>query len=153
MSAVVIGTLIKPWATPSRLLQIAGTQVNWEFWTNSNDACGSSCEAQKQFIKEFRPVAKELYTQDVATFQPHYLIWVCPPQYQDTEQCTKQCIFNGRYCCPDPEGDMDKGYDGKDVILVGALICGWHPLPVVPEVSTDRLPSVHTGKPPPALCL
>ena len=27
------------------------TQVNWEFWTNSNDQCGAVCNVQKEFIK------------------------------------------------------------------------------------------------------
>ena len=27
------------------------SQVNWEFWTNSNDQCGAICNAQKEFIK------------------------------------------------------------------------------------------------------
>mmetsp|Transcript_35076 Transcript_35076/g.83213 ORF Transcript_35076/g.83213 Transcript_35076/m.83213 type:complete len:724 (+) Transcript_35076:209-2380(+) len=92
-------------------------KVKWEFWTNSNDACGSTCDSQKSFIKDFAPVAKKLDEQDVADFEPHYLIWVCPPQYTESEQCRKQCIYNGQYCCPDPEDDMEIGYDGKDVIL------------------------------------
>jgi hypothetical protein len=33
-------------------------QVSWEFWTNSNDQCGPVCDVQKEFIKEFVPVAK-----------------------------------------------------------------------------------------------
>ena len=28
-----------------------GTQVNWEFWSNSNDMCGPVCDVQKEFIK------------------------------------------------------------------------------------------------------
>mmetsp|Transcript_11383 Transcript_11383/g.20587 ORF Transcript_11383/g.20587 Transcript_11383/m.20587 type:complete len:737 (-) Transcript_11383:220-2430(-) len=91
--------------------------VNWEFWTNSNDACGSNCDQQKQFIKEFGPIAKQMDKDNVAEFEPHYLIWVCPPSFQDSPQCQSQCIYNGRYCCPDPEDDMEQGYDGKDVIL------------------------------------
>mmetsp|Transcript_30581 Transcript_30581/g.76515 ORF Transcript_30581/g.76515 Transcript_30581/m.76515 type:complete len:721 (+) Transcript_30581:167-2329(+) len=91
--------------------------VRWEFWTNSNDACGTNCDSQKQFIKEFAPIAKKMDKEDVADFEPHYLIWVCPPRFQDSPQCQSQCIYSGRYCCPDPEDDMDKGYDGKDVIL------------------------------------
>ena len=31
--------------------QISLWQVNWEFWTNSNDQCGAICNAQKEFIK------------------------------------------------------------------------------------------------------
>ena len=26
-------------------------QVNWEFWTNSNDMCGAVCNVQREFIK------------------------------------------------------------------------------------------------------
>lgn len=33
-------------------------QVSWEFWTNSNDQCGPICDVQKEFIKDFVPVAK-----------------------------------------------------------------------------------------------
>ena len=32
--------------------------MSWEFWTNSNDQCGPVCDVQKEFIKEFVPVAK-----------------------------------------------------------------------------------------------
>lgn len=92
-------------------------KVKWEFWTNSNDACGSTCDTQKAFIQSFAPLAKQISQAGVALFEPHYLIWVCPPQYVDTPQCLSQCIYNGRYCCPDPEDDLDKGYDGKEVIL------------------------------------
>ena len=27
------------------------TQVEWEFWTNSNDMCGAVCDVQREFIK------------------------------------------------------------------------------------------------------
>ena len=26
-------------------------QVDWEFWTNSNDMCGAVCDVQREFIK------------------------------------------------------------------------------------------------------
>lgn len=32
-------------------LEVFGMQVNWEFWTNSNDMCGPVCDVQKEFIK------------------------------------------------------------------------------------------------------
>mmetsp|Transcript_27747 Transcript_27747/g.78514 ORF Transcript_27747/g.78514 Transcript_27747/m.78514 type:complete len:504 (+) Transcript_27747:1105-2616(+) len=92
-------------------------QVKWEFWTNSNDACGATCDNQKTFIKDFAPLAKSLDEQQVVQFEPHYLIWVCPQQYKQSKQCTSQCIYQGRYCCPDPEDDLDSGYDGREVIL------------------------------------
>ena len=30
---------------------LACVQVDWEFWTNSNDMCGAVCDVQKEFIK------------------------------------------------------------------------------------------------------
>lgn len=26
-------------------------QVDWEFWTNSNDQCGTTCDTQQAFIR------------------------------------------------------------------------------------------------------
>lgn len=56
------------------------------------------------------------------------MIFVRIPSYQviysllfqafiDSKQCKSQCINKGRYCAPDPEGDFDNGYEGKDVVM------------------------------------
>lgn len=32
-------------------LTMSHVQVEWEFWTNSNDMCGAVCDVQREFIK------------------------------------------------------------------------------------------------------
>ncbi|EIE18502.1 hypothetical protein COCSUDRAFT_49231 [Coccomyxa subellipsoidea C-169] len=90
-------------------------KVEWEFWTNSNDMCGAVCDVQKEFIKEFVPVAREL-EGNWTRFTPHYIVWVCPESYRSSDECQSQCIHNGRYCTPDPDGDLLAGYSGKDIV-------------------------------------
>jgi hypothetical protein len=34
--------------------------VEWEFWTSSNDACGSSCDRQSRFKLDFAETAINL---------------------------------------------------------------------------------------------
>ena len=51
-------------------------------------------------------------------FTPHYLVWVCPASYHKSEECRSQCIRQGRYCTPDPDGDLAKGYSGADIVQV-----------------------------------
>ncbi|KAK9804195.1 hypothetical protein WJX72_000406 [[Myrmecia] bisecta] len=90
-------------------------KVSWEFWTNSNDQCGPVCDVQRDFIREFVPVAKEL-EKNWTTFTPHYIVWVCPPAYRDSQECVTQCIHKGRYCTPDPDGDLLAGFSGADIV-------------------------------------
>ncbi|KAI3427174.1 hypothetical protein D9Q98_007111 [Chlorella vulgaris] len=91
-------------------------QVHWEFWTNSNDQCGSICDVQKQFIKQFVPVAKEFDAHNWTVFEPHYIVWVCPSLYRSSDVCRSQCIRQSRYCSPDPDGNLTAGYSGRDVV-------------------------------------
>lgn len=63
------------------------------------------------------PVAKEL-EKNWTRFSPHYIVWVCPRVYRQSVECQSQCIHQGRYCTPDPDGDMENGYSGKDVVQV-----------------------------------
>ena len=167
-------------------------QVEWEFWTNSNDMCGAVCDVQREFIKvghvpsmlsfwlcrlkhearlsipmvsvtelhdcrratraalpclqytwgrycayfggsarsaefarvalqEFVPVAREL-EGNWTRFTPHYIVWVCPESYRQSDECQSQCIHNGRYCTPDPDGDLEAGYSGRDIVQVWPAI-------------------------------
>mmetsp|Transcript_14726 Transcript_14726/g.48293 ORF Transcript_14726/g.48293 Transcript_14726/m.48293 type:complete len:682 (-) Transcript_14726:864-2909(-) len=91
-------------------------RVEWEFWTNSNDNC-EDCEEQKAFIRSFAPVAKELESAGYTQFTPHYLLWICPEQYRDSEECRSQCANHGKYCFPDPESDLENGYTGREVVI------------------------------------
>jgi hypothetical protein len=92
-------------------------RVEWEFWTNSGDNCGAKCDQQKGFIRDFAPVAQTLEMGGYTQFTPHYVTWLCPPQYIDSPDCVSQCINNGRYCCPDPDDDFEEGYSGRDVVI------------------------------------
>ena len=92
-------------------------RVEWEFWTNSNDACGVKCDQQKRFVREFASTAQALEKGGYTQFTPHYVTWLCPKTYRQTRECQSQCINHGRYCAPDPDDDLNKGYDGKDVVV------------------------------------
>lgn len=90
--------------------------VSWEFWTNSNDLCGPVCDIQRDFIKDFVPVAKEFDSNGWTSFTPHYIIWTCPSAYRDSNECQSQCVRRGRYCAPDPDGSLQEGYSGAEVV-------------------------------------
>ena len=70
-------------------------------------------------LQEFVPVAREL-EKNWTRFTPHYIVWVCPRVYRQSEECQSQCIHQGRYCTPDPDGDLQDGYSGRDVVQVCA---------------------------------
>ena len=42
------------------LFALARRQVEWEFWTNSNDECGRVCDTQRKFIRSFKAAGKLL---------------------------------------------------------------------------------------------
>ncbi|GAB4840859.1 Vacuolar-sorting receptor 6, variant 2 [Ancistrocladus abbreviatus] len=92
-------------------------RVEYELWTNSNDECGTRCDEQMNFIKNFKGHAQILEKGGYTLFTPHYITWYCPQAFVQSSQCKSQCINNGRYCAPDPEQDFGKGYDGKDVVF------------------------------------
>ena len=92
-------------------------RVEWELWSNSGDNCGAKCDAQKGFIRDFASAAKALEQGGYTQFTPHYITWLCPPESVQEEFCVKQCINNGRYCCPDPDDDFDAGFSGADVVV------------------------------------
>ena len=94
-----------------------GAKVHWEYWISSDDACGVKCEKQKEFAKDFAPIAQILEHNGWTEFQPHYMMWTCPLKYRNTTLCDNLCIEGGEYCAPDPEEDEEKGYDGKDVVI------------------------------------
>ncbi len=76
----------------------------------------SSCELDV-LLQEFVPVAREL-EKNWTRFSPHYIVWVCPRVYRQSAECQSQCIHQGRYCTPDPDGDLGNGYSGSDVVQV-----------------------------------
>lgn len=92
-------------------------RVEYEIWTNSNDECGAKCDAQTEFVRNFKGAAQLLEKGGYTMFTPHYITWYCPQAFISSKQCKSQCINHGRYCAPDPEQDFSEGYDGKDVVL------------------------------------
>lgn len=69
-------------------------------------------------VQDFAPVAKDFQENKWVRFTPHYLVWVCPDSYSKSSECKSQCIRQGRYCTPDPDGDLAKGYSGRDIVQV-----------------------------------
>ena len=92
-------------------------RVEWELWTNSGDECGPSCDAQKTFIRDMALTAQTLERGAFTQFTPHYITWLCPPEFIDDPACVAQCINRGRYCCPDPDDDFRAGFSGVDVVM------------------------------------
>uniref|UniRef100_A0A0D9W9B4 EGF-like calcium-binding domain-containing protein n=1 Tax=Leersia perrieri TaxID=77586 RepID=A0A0D9W9B4_9ORYZ len=94
-------------------------RVEYELWTNSNDECGARCDEQAAFAANFRGHAQLLEKSGAALFTPHYITWFCPDAFLATPQCEAQCINRGRYCAPDPDGDLaaGAGYSGRDVVV------------------------------------
>lgn len=92
-------------------------RVEYEFWTNSNDECGTRCDEQINFVQNFKGHAQILERGGYTLFTPHYITWYCPEVFIGSKQCKSQCINYGRYCAPDPEQDFTDGYEGKDVVI------------------------------------
>ncbi|KAJ9134887.1 hypothetical protein P3X46_032132 [Hevea brasiliensis] len=92
-------------------------RVEYEFWTNSNDVCGPTCDSQMEFVRNFKGAAQILEKKGYTQFTPHYITWYCPEAFILSKQCKSQCINHGRYCAPDPEQDFSIGYAGKDVVV------------------------------------
>jgi len=53
-------------------------RVEYEFWTNSNDECGPKCDAQVEFVRNYKGVAQILERGGFTQFTPHYITWYCP---------------------------------------------------------------------------
>jgi hypothetical protein len=89
--------------------------------------------------QEFAPIAKDFQKNKWVNFTPHYLVWLCPGSFSNLAECKSQCIRRGRYCTPDPDGDLTKGYSGRDIVqvhstcntvtegLLGSVLCGTIP--------------------------
>lgn len=90
-------------------------QVDLEIWlTNTNNA-------SIIFLQEIKPWIEKIYDQ--LSFKPHY------PIYNSTDPKDPNCVANGKYCSPDPDGDGP--LTGQDIIREDlrqlALFYGWSP--------------------------
>ena len=74
--------------------------------------------AGARLLQEFVPAAKELEQGNWTRFTPHYMVSPCPPMYQGSAACSSQCVQDGKYCAPDPDGSILEGYSGAEVVQV-----------------------------------
>ena len=81
-------------------------------WTNSGDDCGTKCDQQKAFIREFAPVAKQLDQGGYAQFTPHYVTWLCPPAYVDSPSASGSASTTGDTAAPTPTRTWTGGTAG-----------------------------------------
>eukprot|EP00456_Euglypha_rotunda_P062039 TRINITY_DN5202_c0_g1_i22.p1 TRINITY_DN5202_c0_g1~~TRINITY_DN5202_c0_g1_i22.p1 ORF type:complete len:366 (+),score=29.69 TRINITY_DN5202_c0_g1_i22:86-1183(+) len=85
-------------------------RVEWMLWTSSLD------DASVQFKSVFGEAVRAL--NQSAQFTPHYLIINGIP-YNCTAPnlpCATQCTNSGRYCAVDPNGNLNTGLNGMDIV-------------------------------------
>jgi len=80
-------------------------RVEWDLWTSPTD------KDAERFKQNF--YTSELALAEHAFLVPHYRIYQCA---QDGT-CSTMCTNEGRYCQIDPDGDLDEGLSGADVVV------------------------------------
>mmetsp|Transcript_21028 Transcript_21028/g.31727 ORF Transcript_21028/g.31727 Transcript_21028/m.31727 type:complete len:457 (-) Transcript_21028:105-1475(-) len=106
-------------------LPISETTVQYELWTSPGDALS------RNFLSFFQPMAQALAGS--AYFTPHYHIYdgiragCSGGDNNNNNACPTLCTNNGRYCATDPDGDLDHGISGADVVTESLRrICIWN---------------------------
>lgn len=96
-------------------------RVEYDLWTTPTEFVSS------YFLTEFLDVAKALGQQ--AYFTPHLFIFDGKTNGcagAGVNQCYTLCTNNGRYCAMDPDGDLNLGASGADVVEESLRrICIW----------------------------
>jgi len=92
-------------------------QVEWEFWTNSNDECGVLCDKQRKFIK----VRTGLRRLRHSGFIKDYL--QAPSAYAVLPQ-TQGCVCWSQQALPAVSGDwrLAASHDGPHISVVLAAL-------------------------------
>lgn len=97
-------------------------RVEYDLWTTPADPIS------KPFLKEFSIAAEAL--SEHAHFTPHEFIYDGTLAHCDTGDdiyCEGLCTNGGRYCASDPDGDLDSGISGSDVVQESLRrICIWN---------------------------
>jgi len=96
--------------------------VEWDLWTSPTDF------VSKRFKNEFKTAVLALGPS--ASFTPHMYIYdgfAANCRGSDGKsQCFNLCTNEGRYCANDPEGDLDYGISGADVVTESLRrLCIW----------------------------
>jgi hypothetical protein len=94
-------------------------RVEYDLWTFPSDP------GSRDVVQRFRPLTHAL--GEHAFFTPHMLIYdgkTFGCRYY--EVCGNMCTNHGRYCATDPDGDVDVGLSGADVVRESLRrICIW----------------------------
>lgn len=102
------------WSLPT-----SETVVNYELWTSPSDYLS------RNFVTSFQPMAQAL--QGHAHFTPHYHIYDGIQAGCGDNFCMSLCTNNGRYCATDPDGDLEKGLSGADIVTESLRrLCIWN---------------------------
>lgn len=89
-------------------------RVEWEVWFTTNDACGVTCAAQRDFFKSFHAIAASLEQQGYTQFTPHVMLRQC---LWGAPECDRDCTHNRRYCAVEPiPAQYSSRYSGADVV-------------------------------------
>eukprot|EP00977_Amphora_coffeiformis_P020668 scaffold8374_cov175-Amphora_coffeaeformis.AAC.107 len=97
-------------------------RVEYEIWTVPSDP------VSKDFLNTFKMISVTL--DEKAYFTPHMYIYDgarsnCIGQNNEN-QCDSLCTNNGRYCATDPDGDLDAGISGAQVVVESLRrLCIW----------------------------
>lgn len=110
-------------------------RVEWTFFA---DSAGNNADGMQNFKRSWGPVDKALGSS--ALFTPRYwfldgLQLECyPPSSAFT--CDNQCTNNGRYCSVDPDGELDKGISGADVVQENLRqLCFWREMNATGDIA------------------
>lgn len=117
-------------------LNVTAGKISVEYWTTSNQLHVSD-RLEAEFEAQARDEFVRWQKEGQLDFTPHYLlspccagaesifhtdygIPACTPEFMDPgihPGCSNGCINGGRYCLNDPDGDLDAGNTGSDVML------------------------------------
>ena len=97
--------------------------VEWDLWTSPTDNISTD------FKNEFK-AAVEAFGES-ASMTPHMYIYDgiasrCRQTSTQENICFNLCTNEGRYCVPDPDGDLNHGISGADVVTESVRrLCIW----------------------------
>jgi len=86
-------------------------RVEWAIWGTADDDISVGLRADLQpFVK---PLGSDVqFTGRAFIYDGQE--WGCT---QPWFPCGTQCAFNGQFCSPDPDGDLDSGHSGADIVF------------------------------------
>ena len=94
-------------------------RVEWELWSTPTETRDDYFESN--FEHEVAAMGESAY------FSPHYYIYDgVASQCHGSGACGNLCTNNGLYCAMDPDGQLDEGASGADVVVESLRrLCIW----------------------------